>query len=151
MFNACGMSLKQALEQPEKKPAIVEDCLALIDHEVKDKSGLGGMAIKAGYKAVKGIKPGFVRNVVSDLLPEFADALEPLGGEAAAAGTPIGAHLKSNSGRAADALLAVTDEKAERSTNGIVKGTYKKLRGTAKKNVEAAIPRLADLVDKHTA
>lgn len=144
------MSLKQSLENPEKKPLIVADCLDLIDAEVKDKSGFGGMAIKAGYKAVKGVKPGFVKNVVNDLLPEFADALEPLSQEAVAAGKPIGTHLKANSDRAADALLSVTDGKAERSTNGLVKSTYKKLRGSAKKNVESAVPRLADLVDSHS-
>ncbi|MFK7998869.1 MAG: hypothetical protein AB8H86_04705 [Polyangiales bacterium] len=144
------MSLKQSLENEEKKPLIVEDCLQLIDAEVKEKSGFGGMAIKAGYKAVKGVKPGFVKKVVHDLLPDFADALEPLSEEAVAAGKSVGAHLKANSGRAADALLGVTDSKAERSTNGLVKSTYKKLRGSAKKNVEAAVPRLADLVDAHS-
>ena len=144
------MSLKHSLEDPEKKPLIVEDCLLLIDAEVKDKSGFGGMAIKAGYSAVKGVKPGFVKKVVSDLLPEFADALEPLSQEAVATGKTVGTHLKANSGRAADALLGVTDAKAERSTNGLVKSTYKKLRGSAKKNVEAAVPRLAELVDSHS-
>ena len=143
------MSLKEALADPEKKPAIVADCLDLIDEEVKDKSGFSGMAIKAGYKAVKGIKPGFVKNVVSDLLPEFAEALEPLNKEAVSAGTPIGAHLVANSGRAADALLSVTDSKAEKSTNGLVKGTYKKLRPSAKKNVESALPRLGQLIETH--
>lgn len=144
------MSLKQSLENEEKKPLIVEDCLQLIDAEVKDKSGFGGMAIKAGYKAVKGVKPGFVKKVVNDLLPEFADALEPLSEEAVAAGKTVGTHLKANSDRAADALLSVTDAKAERSTNGLVKSTYKKLRGSAKKNVSAAVPRLAELVDSHS-
>lgn len=151
MPRVLGMSLKHSLENPEKKPLIVEDCLQLIDAEVKDKSGFGGMAIKAGYKAVKGVKPGFVKKVVSDLLPEFADALEPLSQEAVAAGKTVGAHLKDNSDRAADALLGVTDAKAEKSTNGLVKSTYKKLRGSAKNNVEAAIPRLAELVDTHAS
>ncbi len=145
------MSLKDALDNPEKKPAIVADCLTLIDEEVKDKSGLSGMAIKAGYKAVKGIKPGFIKNVVSDLLPEFAEALEPLSAQAAAEGAPVDGHLLKHSAEAADALLSVTDGKAEKSTNGLVKSTYKKLRPSAKKNVEAALPRLGALIVKHTA
>ncbi|MEM6959345.1 MAG: hypothetical protein AAF411_19600 [Myxococcota bacterium] len=143
------MSLKDALATPEKKPIIVADCIELIDAEVSDKSGLSGMAIKAGYKAVKGVKPGFVRNVVKDLLPEFAEALEPLHAEAVEQGVGVRDHLIANGSRAADALLSVTDEKAEGSTNGLVKGTYKKLRPTAKKNVEAALPRLGALIEKH--
>ena len=69
-------NLTEALTTESKKSAVVDDCVALIDAEVADKGGLTGLAIKAGYGTVKGIKPGFVRQVVSDLLPEFAHALE---------------------------------------------------------------------------
>jgi hypothetical protein len=33
----------------------------------------------------------------------------------------------------------------------MVKGTYDKLRSSAKKNVEAAVPRLATMIEKHTS
>ncbi|MCB9602575.1 MAG: hypothetical protein H6720_19835 [Sandaracinus sp.] len=144
------MSLAAALTDETKKPAIVEDCLKLIDAEVADKGGLGGMAVKAAYATVKGVKPGFVKAVVEGLLPDFAQALEPLHQEATSKGQDVKSYLVANQGRAADALLAVTDAKAQRSTNGVVKGTYSKLRGSAKKNVEAAIPRLGELIARHT-
>lgn len=133
-----------------KKPEVVEDCLNLIEAEVEDKGGLSGFAIKAGYKTVKGIKPGFIKQAVTDLLPEFASALDPLYQEAKTKGSPVGDYFKTNSDRVADSLLAITDAKAERSKSGVVKGTYDKLRGTAKKNVEAAVPRLAGMVQKYT-
>ena len=140
-------SLVDALNDPSKKPTIVEDCLALIDAEVKTKN----LFIKAGYKTVSGIKPGFIRNVVSDLLPEFAGALEPMHQEAVSAGKDVVAHFSSNAGRAADAMLSITDKKAERSTNGVVKKAYGSLRGMAKSNVESAIPALARLITKHAS
>ena len=140
-------SLVDALNDPSKKPTIVEDCLALIDAEVKTKN----LFIKAGYKTVSGIKPGFIRNVVSDLLPEFARALEPMHQEAVSAGKDVVAHFSSNAGRAADAMLSITDKKAERSTNGVVKKAYGSLRGMAKSNVESAIPALARLITKHAS
>jgi hypothetical protein len=142
-------SLTEALTAESKKSAVVEDCLALIDAEVQDKGGLTGLAIKAGYKTVQGIKPGFVRQVVVDLLPEFARALDPLYQEAKAAGHGVRDHFTSNTSRVADALLSITDEKAKRAKSGMVKGTYDKLRGSAKKNVEAAVPRLATMIEKH--
>jgi hypothetical protein len=142
-------SLKDTLNDPAKKPAVIDDCVATVDAEVADKGGISGLAIKAGYAAVKGIKPGFIKQVVTDLLPEFADALEPIYSEAKEKNVAIETHFVSNSSRVADALLSITDGKAQRSKSSVVKGTYEKLRGTAKKNVEHAVPRLARLIVKH--
>jgi hypothetical protein len=144
-------TLPEALTSDSKKGAVVEDCVALIDAEVADKGGLTGLAIKAGYKAVQGIKPGFVKQVVVDLLPEFAQALDPIYQEAKTKGGSVRDHFNSNTPRVADALLGITDERAKRSKSGLVKGTYEKLRGTAKKNVEAAVPRLSAMIEKHAS
>jgi len=142
-------SLAEILNAPEKKDAVVDDCLALIDAEVGDKGGISGLALKAGYSAVKGIKPGFIRNVVVDLLPEFAQALDPFYEEAVAKKKKPSEYFPQNGSRVADALLSITDAKAKNAKSGVVRSTYDKLRGTAKKNVEAALPRLGKLVEKH--
>jgi hypothetical protein len=142
-------NLTDALTAESKKAAVVDDCLALIDAEVADKGGLTGLAIKAGYRAVQGIKPGFVRNVVTDLLPEFALALEPIYQEARAAHAGVRDHFVKNTSRVADALLTITDEKSKKAKSGMVRSTYEKLRGSAKKNVEAAVPRLGSMIEKH--
>ncbi len=144
-------NLTETLTSESKKGAVIEDCVALIDAEVADKGGLTGLAIKAGYKTIQGIKPGFVKQVVTDLLPEFAQALDPLWAEAKAQGQNLRQHFDANATRVADALLGITDEKAKRSKSGMVKGTYEKLRGTAKKNVEAAVPRVAVMIEKHAS
>ena len=93
-------NLTEALTADSKKSAVVDDCIALIDAEVADKGGLTGLAIKAGYKTVQGIKPGFVRQVVTDLLPEFAQrARAPLpGGQAQAAAGPRALHREHDAG-----------------------------------------------------
>jgi hypothetical protein len=142
-------TLAEVLTSDAKKAAVVDDCCTLIDDEVADKGGLSGLAIKAGYGAVKGIKPGFIKHVVSDLLPEFAKVLEPVYADAKSTNQPVGTFFVSNSGRVADALLSITDAKAQKSKSGMVKSTYDKLRGTAKKNVEAAVPRLGKLIERH--
>ncbi len=143
-------ALSEVLTSDSKKALVIEDCLSLIDREVADKGGLSGMAISAGYAAVKSIRPGFVKQVVHDLLPEFARAVDPIYEEATSLGRAVTQHFTSNSSRVADALLAITDEKARRTKSGVVKATYDRLRGAAKKNVEAAVPRLGQLVEKHT-
>jgi hypothetical protein len=144
-------TLPEILTNDAKKGLVVDDCCNLIDAEVDDKGGLSGLAIKAGYKAIKGVKPGFVKHVVTDLLPEFARVLDPMYQEAKAAGKPVSDLFAARSSDVAEALLGLTDQKAKHSKNSLVRGTYDKLRGTAKKNVEAAAPRLGKLIEAHSS
>ena len=135
----------------EKRQAVIDDAVKVLDQEVGDKSGITGIAIKSAYKVVQGIKPGFIRQVVDALLDEFLTALDPVYQEAAANKRPAGAYLVEQKSRVADALLAVTDARAKKTDSSIIKGTYDKLRSLAKKQVEAAAPRLASLIEKHAA
>ena len=142
-------SLVEALTGETNKKNVVKDCCDLIDAEVKDKSGLAGLAISAGYKTVKNIKPGFVEKAVEDLLPEFAQVLEPVVAEAKSSNKPVSDFFVANGERVANALLSITDAKAARAKSGVAKSAYDKLRGSAKKNVEQAVPRLGKLIEKY--
>jgi hypothetical protein len=142
------MGLAEALADKDKKASIVAECATLIDEEVAAKGGLSGMALKAGYGAVKGIKPGFIAHVRNDLLPEFAKNVDPIWAEGVTKGKPA-QYFEDNRGRVADALLAVTDGKVKNAKSGLVRSTYEKLRGTAKKHVEDAVPRLGKLLAKY--
>jgi hypothetical protein len=135
----------------ETRGKVIEDACRVLDQEVADKGGLTGIAIKGAYKILQGIKPGFVREVVDALLDDFMDALDPLYQEAATKKRPAGAYLKENASRVADALLAVTDRRAQGAQRPMIRSAYDKLRPMAKKQVEAAAPRLADLFDRHAA
>ena len=142
-------SLVDALTGEAKKKEVVRDCCELIDAEVKDRGGISGLAIKAGYGAVKGIKPGFVQGAVEDLLPEFAKVLDPIYADAKSQNRGVSDFFTANASRVADALLSITDAKAARAKSGVAKGAYDKLRGSAKKNVEQAVPRLGKLIEKY--
>lgn len=142
------MGLSETLLDDAKKPQVVKDCCELVDEEVASKSGLSGLAVKAGYKAVKGIKPGFIPHVVERLLPDFIEKLDPIWSEGKEKGNPAD-FLRSHRSRVADALLSVTDGRINSAKSGVVRGTYQKLRGSAKRNVEDAVPRLSRLIEKH--
>jgi hypothetical protein len=144
------MGLSETLLDANKKSQVVADCCKLVDEEVASKSGISGLAVKAGYAAVKGIKPGVITGVVYKLLPEFARKLDPLWAEAVKTGNPS-AYFNATRAQVADALLSVTDERAKSSSSGVIRGTYEKLRGSAKKNVEDAVPRLGKLIEKHAS
>jgi len=141
--------LKEQVDSKEKRDAIIEDALGVLEQEVNDKSGISGLAIKGAFKMVKGVQPGFLRRVVEHLLDDFLIALDPIYQEAFSQKKAPGKHLEANAGRVADALLAITDARAEKAQRAVIKKTYGKLRPTAKKHVEAAAPRLGAMLDRH--
>jgi hypothetical protein len=128
---------------------VVDDALRVLDAEVDSKSGFSGIAIKTAFKLVKGVSPDFLRSVVDHLLDDFLNALDPLYQEAVQRGIDARQHLVANPGRVADLLLAITDARAARSQNQLIKKTYEKLRDGAKRHVEAAVPRLGDMFARH--
>ncbi len=142
-------TLRERLSTGNKRAQVIDDALQVLDAEVADKSGLTGMAIKAAYGMVKSVKPGFIREVIDHLLDDFVDALEPIAVEAQEKGEKPGTYLEANRGRVADALLSITDRRAQSAQNRAIKAAYERLRPTAKKHVEAAAPRLGRMLERH--
>lgn len=142
-------TLVEKITAPDVHPKVIEDCLQLIESEVASKRGISGTAVKAGYKVVKALKPGMIRNAVTKLLPDFANALQPMYDSSGASSAGDGSgqkfsdYLVANQDQAADALLSVTDAKAQGASNKTLKKTYDRLRGGAKAHVAAAVPGLA--------
>jgi len=143
-------SLTEQLGGGETRAKVITDACGVLDQEVADKGGLSGIAIKGAYKIVQGVKPGFIREAVDGLLDDFLTALDPIYQEAAQKKRPAGAFLRENAARVADALLSITDARATKAS-GVVKSAYDRLRPMAKKQVEAAAPRLGDLLSRHAA
>ncbi len=143
------MNLNELLNDEATRASIIEDVCGLVNDEVAKQRGISGVAVKAGYKLVQGVKPGFVRNVVQALLPEFAAALEPVLEQAATQGQPAGSYFSAHTPEVAEALLSVTDGRAQSSEHRSVKGAYARLRGSARKNVESAVPGLGKIIEKY--
>jgi hypothetical protein len=139
-------TLREKLGNGGSREKVVEDGVRMIDAEVSDKGGLGGLAIKGAYAMVKGIAPGIMPKLLNGLLDEFLDALSPFYDEAQQKGVDFKQSVLQKQSDVANALLAVTDRRAEKSTAGSLKKGYEKLRPTAQKHVEQALPRLADFV-----
>lgn len=139
-------TLREKLSNGANREQIIDDGLKMIDAEVSDKGGLGGLAIKGAYAMVKGIAPGIMPKLLNGLLDDFLDTLSPFYDQAKQGGIDFKAHVLSRPSDVANALLAVTDGRAAKSTAGPLKKGYEKLRPTAQKHVEQALPRLADFV-----
>ncbi|MGH7999237.1 MAG: DUF6918 family protein [Brasilonema sp.] len=143
------MGLSDGLLDANKKDMVVADCTKLIDTQVASMQGVSGLAMKAGYTAIRGLAPSYCADAIAMLLPESFTALDPIWSEGIQTGDPV-THLTQNRDRSANAILSVTDAKIEKSKNKTVRGVYNKLRNSAKKHVEEAVPGLAKIIDNYT-
>lgn len=143
--------LNQKLCQSPNREQVIRDAARLIADEVSAKSGLSGLAIKTAYKAVSRLSPSLIEGVVNNLLDRFVATLEPFYSEWEAAGRSrsFEAHLSSQSGKVANALLSVTDKRAANVDNRTLKKAYSALRPQGEKNVQAAVPGLGKLIDRY--
>jgi hypothetical protein len=139
-------TLREMASEPTKRKQLIEQALKAVDAEVADKSGFSGMALKGAYAMAKGVAPGILNKALNVLADDFLDALQPFYDQANAKGVDLRAYLEPKKNEAANALLAITDARAAAEDGGALKKGYEKLRPTAEKHVEAAVPRLADLI-----
>lgn len=145
-------TLPDILTEASRRKSVIADCVLLIEEEVAKKGGLTGIAIKGAFAIVKAVKPGFLAEAVDHMLDDFAARLDAFyQSQKQAAGRSLPSHFAENSGPIAEALLGITDQRAQRAQNQTLKKTYEKLRPTAKKHVEEAVPGIGRLVEKYAA
>jgi hypothetical protein len=144
-----SQNLVERIGRDPVRAKVIDDCMALIDSQVRSK----GLVIRTAYGTIKAIKKTFVRDVVDALLDDWLARLQPHHDKWSAAGGSgaFSEHLIARADDVAEDLLAVTDVRADRTSHGTAKKLYVKMRPTAKTNVVEAIPELARLVDKHLA
>lgn len=143
-------SLEQVLLAPETRPMVIADCFVLLDQEISDKSGFSGTAVKLAYKTVNKFMPGHVRHMVEVLLPDMVGQLGPYWTDfVASGGSEFGDYLVKRGDEVSQALLSVTDARAEASGRPTIIKAYGSVRGSAGKHVEAALPHVGELVQKY--
>ena len=114
------MHLSIYLTTPEARPAVVADACTLIDEEVARTSGISGMAVRSAYRLLTGFRPGMVPSAVDGLLDPFADQLDPFYQQHVATGEPLSDILIAQRTSMAEALLSITDDRAEAHQPGDV-------------------------------
>jgi len=143
-------TLSEQIGNENIRPSVVDECVLLIDKTVKAKGGVSGVALKGAYGAIKRLKKNFVKEVVNALLDDWLLEMNPFytkwqsGGDAT-----FSEFVTARSEDVADALLKVTDERAAKTKHKTAGKLYRKLRGSAKRNVMEAVPGLATIIEKH--
>jgi hypothetical protein len=145
-------TLHDILLTPETQPAVVADGLTLIQQEVASKSGVSGTGVKLAYKTANTFASGYLQSTVENLLPDMVTRLEPYWAEYAVSGASgFGDYLAKRGDEVSEALLSITDERAKGSGRAVIVKSYRAIRGSAAKNVTAALPAVGALVEKYAA
>jgi hypothetical protein len=145
-------TLQEILLTPDARPKVLADCQTLIDQEVAEKSGASGIAIKLAYKTANSFAPGYMSKSVEDVLPKIVDRLEPYWADfSTSGGSEFGDYLAKRGPQVSEDLLSMTDGIASRSKRPTIIKAYRAVRGSAAKHVEAALPRVGDLVMRYAA
>jgi len=144
-------SLVETVRDPAKRKAVLDDCVVLIDQEVASKRGLTGIAVKGAFKSVKSLKPGMVRQSMDALLDDFSTKVEPFWQDCQSTGATPRTYFSRRKVDVANALLSITDQRAQTSKHRVLVKAYKSLRGKAIQHIGDAMPRFGDLLQKHAS
>jgi hypothetical protein len=125
-------SLFDTIQDQTKRRAVVDDSQAIIEAEVATKNFI----IKGAFKLVRGIKPGFIPMAIDNLIDDGKNG-------------PLSSWFSLNGSQIANDLLRVTDSRAEDAKHKTVKKAYGRLRPKAVEHVRTALPRVADMLEKH--
>jgi hypothetical protein len=134
----------------QKQDALIADCVQMIERRIAARGGLRGIAMKTSLSLLKATRPDILRRAMQVLLPEFVSVLNPLYQDFAAAAADrrgdFASFLQPRSAEAVAALLGVTDARAARAHNPLIKSAYGRLRGGAESEVGATLPDFAKLL-----
>jgi hypothetical protein len=143
-------TLRDILLTPQTQPKVIDDGITLVDEQISDKSGISGAAVKIAYKTVTTFSPGHIRYMVEQLMPAMLERLQPYWDQfQTSGGGSFGDYLAKNGEQVSESLLEITDARAEGSSRPVIVKAYKSVRGSAAKNVLAALPQLGALVQKY--
>lgn len=145
-------TLADALQLEARHELLITHCVALIQQQVERRTPLRRIPLKAALAMLESFKPQALRGIVGRLLPEFADALDPLYQRFVKSDQQqFSPFLQAHSDEAVDALLGVADARARQSDRGAIRTAYARLRPSAENEVRAVLPALADLLSSQTA
>ena len=136
-------TLVEMISAPQRRDAIIADCVRRAEAQVASAGGIRGLSLKAGLRALKAVRPDALTRATGQLLPKFAAALEPLHREFLASGEKnFAGFLEKRRAQARDAILAVTDARADAGTHRVLIATYRRLRPALASEIEKLLPEL---------
>lgn len=149
-------SLNTLIQDESKRSNIIADCVSTLEGEIESKSGVTGLAIKNGYKAVANQQDGqLIPNAINKMLPRFVEKLDAyyqdylqLDG---ASRPEFADYLVSRDAEVTESLLEVTDFRAANTNRAVLAKAYGALRPMAANQVKQGLPLVGGIVQRHVS
>ncbi|WP_043766273.1 DUF6918 family protein [Algiphilus aromaticivorans] len=139
--------LRDRIMQSPREATVVRECAHMIESFLSGAGGMKGFTLRSALHTAQRARPDLLEQSSRRLLPEFLDALDPYYQKWDPSTEPdFAAQLMRHEDAACDAVLAVADARAQRSSNRVVTSIYSRMRGGARKDVERVFPELATLI-----
>lgn len=143
-------SLSSILLSMPDQDALVNDLARTVETHIASKSGIAGMAMKVGFNALRSAKPDIAVRATRILLPEIAQALDPLHSEFKnSGGQDFGNFLGQHAKRAAQLVIGATDQRIGTIQNTTAKAVYQRFRGSASDELQKLLPALGQVLTRH--
>lgn len=145
-------SIKPVLQNAIVRQDFIRDCVSVIEAQVESQRGFSGIVFKNSYSMLGKLVPQATWQATDFLIDEFAEQMEPFLQEFSDRNEGdhlLPVFLSQKADRIAEALLKVTDTKAKTFDSSAILSLYKSLRPHAKKQVERAVPDIAQILQKY--
>ncbi|AZA12441.1 DUF6918 family protein [Corynebacterium choanae] len=135
----------------KQRPKIAAELVTLIDDTIAGYKGFTGTAIKTTVGAVKKTDPNLINRSVQAVIPEFADAMQPLWDAYTADNTAesFSAYVLQDPDNVADYLLSHADKHTDRINNKALAKLYASLRNRAVPLLKPALGPMAAIVQRY--
>ncbi len=143
-------SLPDILLSLRHPDALVAALAGTLEAHISSRSGLKGLAMKAGFSTLRSAKPDIASRAVRMLLPEIGKALDPLYAEfTRSQSTDFGAFLQGHGERAASLVIAAVDARLAQASSAPAKAIYKRFRGQAGEELQQLLPTMGSVLSTH--
>lgn len=145
-------TLVDILGAPRHRAALITEAVSLIEAQVASSRGLKGVGLRAGLAMLKAARPGLLTRAVERLLPDFAQALEPLYRRfRESPTTDFSVFLQQHGTEVVHAAMTTADARVARSSHASLNSGYARLRGAIEAELRAAIPAIGHLLGRHVS
>lgn len=145
---AASSGLSELVADEARRKVIAREAVIEVGQALRDRRDLASVAAHMGFKTIQRLRPGFLRHHLYQLLPSFAEAMDPHWHAGVEAGAP-GDYLLDREDEVTASVLEVADNYVEEAVDPTAVAVYRRLRPLAPRRIAEQMPRIVAFIERH--